>query len=213
MVALPVLVWVFGVREAIPILAISQMLTTVSRVWLHRGGLKWPVVRNFVLGAMPFSILGSMFFVSIDTKVLVRILGVMMLFLAVYTRLPIGRNLTMRLWGFVPLGAATGFWPAFLGVTGPFVAVFYLAYGMTASSYIGTASLGMFLIQIPKITIFGTNDLFTLQVLLMGVGLGAIGAGSTYLGRIILRRVADNVFHWIITTMLVVSGIIFVVRA
>ena len=82
-VALPVLVWVFGVREAIPILAISQMLTTVSRVWLHRGGLKWPVVRNFVLGAMSFSILGSMFFVSIDTKVLVRILGVMMLFLAV----------------------------------------------------------------------------------------------------------------------------------
>ena len=93
MVALPVLVWVFGVREAIPILAISQMLTTVSRVWLHRGGLKWPVVRNFVLGAMPFSILGSMFFVSIDTKVLVRILGVMMLFLVIYTRLPIGRNL------------------------------------------------------------------------------------------------------------------------
>jgi len=73
--------------------------------------------------------------------------------------------------------------------------------------------LGMFLIQIPKITIFGTNDLFTLQVLLMGVGLGAIGAGSTYLGRIILTRVADNVFHWIITTLLVVSGIIFVVRA
>ena len=31
-VALPVLVWVFGVREAIPILSISQALSTVSRV-------------------------------------------------------------------------------------------------------------------------------------------------------------------------------------
>ena len=36
-VALPVLVWVFGVREAIPILSISQVLSTVSRVGLHRG--------------------------------------------------------------------------------------------------------------------------------------------------------------------------------
>ena len=35
-VALPVLVWVFGVREAIPILTFSQLFSTLSRVWLHR---------------------------------------------------------------------------------------------------------------------------------------------------------------------------------
>ena len=108
-VALPVLVWVFGVREAIPILSISQVLSTVSRVWLHRDGLNWPVVRLFSLGALPFSIVGSLIFISIDTTVLVRILGVMMLLFIVYTRLPIGREFNMKLWGFVPLGAGTGF--------------------------------------------------------------------------------------------------------
>ena len=75
-VVLPVLVWVFGAREAIPILTISQFLSTSSRVWLHRDGLNWPVVRVFALGSLPFSILGSLIFVSIDTTVLVRVLGV-----------------------------------------------------------------------------------------------------------------------------------------
>jgi uncharacterized membrane protein YfcA len=91
-VARPVLVWVFGVREAIPIVAFSQALSTVSRVGLHRQALHWPVARCFVLGSLPFSVLGSLFFVSIDTSILVRILGVMMLLFVVYTRLPIGRN-------------------------------------------------------------------------------------------------------------------------
>ena len=38
-IVVPVLVWVFGVKEAIPIFTISQMLSMATRVWLHRGGL------------------------------------------------------------------------------------------------------------------------------------------------------------------------------
>ena len=211
-VALPVLVWVFGVREAIPILAISQLLSTTSRVWLHRDGINWPVVRSFSLGALPLSVLGSLFFISIDTTLLVRILGVMMLLFVVYTRLPIGRDFTMKLWGFAPLGAATGFGSAFLGIPGPFAAVFYLAYGLAAGPYIGTSSLGMGMIQIPKLIIFGTGGLLALRVLLMGLGLGAIAAASAYLGRIILTRVPEKVFPSIITGMLLVSGVVFLIR-
>jgi len=211
-VALPVLVWVFGVREAVPILTLSQILSTTSRVWLHRDGIDWKVVRNFSLGGLPLSLIGAFFFVSIDTSVLVRILGVMMLFFVVYTQMPIGRNFNMKLWGFVPLGAGTGFGSAFLGVPGPFAAVFYLAYGLAASSYIGTSALGMGIIQIPKLIIFGTSDLLTLRVLALGIGLGAIAAGSALLGRIILRRVPEKVFPRIITTMLLISGVVLLVR-
>ena len=211
-VALPVLVWVFGVREAIPILSISQLLSTASRVWLHRDGIDWRVARQFALGSLPLSVLGSFIFISIDTTVLVRILGVMMLLFVVYTRLPIGRDFTMKLWGFAPLGAATGFGSAFLGIPGPFAAVFYLAYGLAAGPYIGTSSLGMGIIQVPKLIIFGANGLLSLRVLLLGLGLGAIAASAAYLGRIILRRAPERVFPMIITTMLVVSGIVFLVR-
>ena len=211
-VALPVLVWVFGVREAIPILSISQVLSTVSRVWLHRDELNWPVVRLFSLGALPFSIVGSLIFISIDTTVLVRILGVMMLLFVVYTRLPIGREFNMKLWGFVPLGAGTGFGSAFLGIPGPFAAVFYLAYGLTASAYIGTSALGMGMIQVPKLIIFGSSDLITVRVLALGIGLGAIAAVSAVLGRVILRHVPAHVFPRIITAMLLISGVVFLIR-
>ena len=212
LIALPVLIWVFGVREAIPILCISQALSTISRAGLHRQALHWPVARNFVLGALPFSVIGSFLFVSTDTTILVRILGVMMLFFVIYTRLPVGRNFKMRIWGFVPVGAITGFGSAFLGIPGPFAAIFYLAYGLSASAYIGTSALGMAIIQGPKLIIYGTSDLLTLRVLLLGISLGAIAAGSAYLGRIILRRMPEHVFSKIITSMLLISGLIFLIR-
>ena len=211
-IALPVLVWVFGVKEAIPILCMSQALSTLSRASLHRQMLNWPVARCFVLGALPFSVLGSLLFVSIDTTVLVRILGVMMLLFVVYTRLPIGQNFKMQVWGFIPVGAGTGFVSAFLGIPGPFAAIFYLAYGLNASAYVGTSALGMAAIQVPKLIIYGSSNLLTLRVLLMGISLGVIAAGSAYLGRIILRRIPDHIFPKIITAMLLISGIVFLIK-
>jgi len=211
-IGLPVLVWVFGVQEAIPILCMSQALSTISRAYLHRQTLNWPVARCFILGCLPFSVLGSFLFVSIDTEVLVRILGVTMLLFVVYARLPIGQNFKMKVWGFIPVGAGSGFGSAFLGIPGPFAAIFYLAYGLSASAYIGTSALGMAAIQVPKLIIYGTSDLLTLRVLLMGISLGAIAACSAYMGRIILRRIPEHVFPKIITTMLLISGVVFLIK-
>ena len=68
------------------------------------------------------------------------------------------------------------------------------------------------MIQLPKLIIFGASDLLTLRVLLMGVSLGAIAAVSAYIGRIILRRVPEHVFPKIITTMLLISGVVFLIK-
>ncbi|NQW22611.1 MAG: sulfite exporter TauE/SafE family protein, partial [SAR202 cluster bacterium] len=99
-----------------------------------------------------------------------------------------------------------------LGIPGPFAAVFYLAYGLVGSSFIGTSSMAMGIIQIPKLIIYGNNELLTLKVVLMGIGLGAIGAVTAVIGRWILRRVPERVFPWIVTTMLLIAGIVFLIR-
>ena len=135
-----------------------------------------------------------------------------MLLFVVYARLPIGQNFKMKVWGFIPVGAGSGFGSAFLGIPGPFAAIFYLAYGLSASAYIGTSALGMATIQVPKLIIYGTNDLLTLRVLLMGISLGAIAVCSAYMGRIILRRIPEHVFPKIITTMLLISGVVFLIK-
>jgi len=61
-VMLPVLVWAFGIRDAVPILTIAQLMGNLSRVWFNRTELSFPVVKRFGLGAVPAAIVGGIVF-------------------------------------------------------------------------------------------------------------------------------------------------------
>ena len=61
-VLLPVLAAVFGVREAIPILTVAQLIGNGSRVWFNRREVDWRVVGWFAVGAVPFAFAGGFLF-------------------------------------------------------------------------------------------------------------------------------------------------------
>ena len=213
LVALPVLVWAFGIKEAIPIISISQVFGTASRAWLHHQAIDWKVVRYFAVGSIPMAVLGSLIFISINTEMIVRILGITMLTLVVYTRLPIGRNFKINVRAFVPIGGTAGFGSSFLGIPGPMASLFYLQYGLISSAYVGTSAVGLGAIQIPKLILFSTNELLTARVIILGVVLGLIGVFGAYMGKTILKRVPEKVFSRMITAMLLISGFMFLIRA
>ena len=50
---LPVLAMVYGVRDAIPILTVAQLVGNGSRAWFNRAEISYPVVRWFALGSVP----------------------------------------------------------------------------------------------------------------------------------------------------------------
>ena len=213
-VILPILVWVFGLKEAIPILAISQFLGTSTRVWIHWDQINWKIAVYFGLSSIPTAILGSFIFILADTVILMRIFGVMMISLAIFTRLPIGKTFRMKLWGFVPLGAVTGLGDGFLGgVPGPFTSTFFLAYGLFASSYLGTFAIAMGLIQIPKLIIFWSNEILTLNGFLIGLGLGIIAIITAYLGKSINSRINPKLFSIGISILIGISGLSFIIRS
>ena len=56
-ILLPVLVAIFGVREAIPILTVAQLVGNGSRVWFNRHEVDWRVVGWFALGGVPMALL------------------------------------------------------------------------------------------------------------------------------------------------------------
>ena len=206
LIALPVLIWFFGVKEAIPLLSISQFIGSASRAYVHRDTIDWKVVGYFAAGSVPVALIASFIFVFINSTVVVRILGGMLILVVIYSRLPVWRNFHLPVWGFVPIGSVTGFISGLFGIPGPFATVFYLSYGLGASAYIGTSSIGYGLIQIPKILVFGIDGLFTIQSASIGLGLGMISVLGAYLGKIILGRMPDKVFTNLITLILLISG-------
>ncbi len=195
-----------------PVVAIFQLFGTCSRVWINREFLNPKVAAWFAAGSTPFAIMGSFLFISINTDLLTRLMGGGMLALVVLTQLPWSRGVRMRLWGFVPLGASAGFLASVFGIPGPFAPVFYLAYGMSSREYIATFSLGMLLIQLPKLVVYGAGgELLTPLVAGLGLALGVVAIGGSYFGAQVLRRVPDKFFAAGINVIVAAFGVLFLV--
>lgn len=208
---LPVLVWIYGPAVAVPVVAIFQLMGTFTRVWLNREFINWKVAAWFAAGSTPFAILGSFIFIAADTDLLVRIMGGAMIALVVLTQLPWSRNVRMTIVGFLPLGGVSGFLASVIGVPGPFQPVFYMAYGLKPQEYMATFSLGMLLIQVPKLAVYGSGDLLTPLVAGLGISLGVIAVGGAYFGARVLRRVPERAYTIAINALVAGFGVLFLV--
>ena len=210
-IVLPVVVWLYGPAVAVPVVAIFQLIGTSTRVWLSRDSINWKVVAWFAAGSIPFAILGSLLFIAANNDVLIRIMGGGMIALVVLTQLPWSKRVRMKLWGFLPLGGASGFLASVMGIPGPFAPVFYIAYGLKPREYMATFSMGMFLVQVPKLAVYSTGDLITPLVAGLGLSLGAVAMGGAYYGARMLRRIPAKMFAIGINVIVFAFGVLFLV--
>jgi uncharacterized membrane protein YfcA len=206
-VLLPVLVWVFGVRDAVPILTVIQIVGNLSRVAFNRRLLVWPVVGWFALGAVPSSVLGALLFVAVPTSILTRLLGAFLLASVAYRHTALGRKLRVSQRGFLGVGSLLGFLSALLGSVGPLAAPFFLSYGLVGGAYIGTEALTAVVMHVVKLGVYGGYALVSGTSMVIGLAIGAVMILGSYLGKRLLERVPPHVFPWLIEAVLIVSGV------
>jgi uncharacterized membrane protein YfcA len=207
---LPVLVWAFGVRDAVPTLTIAQLAGNLSRVWFNRTEIELPVVRWFAIGAVPAAVAGGVIFATAPAAALSRLLGVFLLVTVAYRRTPWGERLHVGLRGFLPLGATFGLLSALVGSVGPMMAPFFLSYGLVRGTYIGTEALSTVVMHVTKLSVYGSYALLSGRAVLIGLALGAVMFVGSYLGKAILNRVPERAFPLIIDGVLIAAGILLV---
>ncbi len=210
-VMLPVLVWRFGIGDAVPILTIAQLMGNLSRVWFNRTELSFNVVKWFGYGAVPSAVVGGIIFATAPTGALVRLLGLFLLLMVVYRHTPWGSDTRIGLKGFLPLGIISGAISAVVGVVGPFMAPFFLAHGLVSGAYIGTEALATVMMHVTKLGVYGSFSLMDLQIGLVGVAIGTVMFAGSYLGKQILIRLPAARFPLIIDAVLLAAGSLFLI--
>ena len=210
-VLLPILVLIFGVRDAIPILTVAQLIGNGSRVWFNRSELVVPVVGWFALGGVPAALVGGVLFASAPLSFLKRLLGVFLLGTVAYRHLGKQRSLRLPLRGFAVIGAVFSFLSALLGSVGPIMAPFFLVYGLVKGAYIGTEAFATVVMHVTKLVAYGGTAILTLQNVAAGLALGPIMVLGSFIGKKILDRVPERLFVLLIEGTLLVAGLGFLI--
>jgi len=211
-VLLPALVAVFGMRAAIPILTVAQLIGNASRVWFNRTELNWKVVGWFSIGGIPMALLGGYLFATAPLASLTRLLGGFLLLIVVWRHLRPTMHRTFPTPAFAAIGAGSSFLSALLGSVGPIMAPFFLSYGLVKGAYIGTEALSTVVMHVTKLIAYGQTSVLTESDAVIGLLLGPIMILGSFLGKRLVDRLPEKVFVRIIEIVLLVAGIMFLIR-
>ena len=209
-VLLPVLVWSFGVREAIPILTVAQLIGNGSRVWFNRQELDWRVVAWFALGGVPMALLGGLLFAKAPLSALTRVLGVFLILIVIWRHLRPTAKWRPTLRAFAGIGAGASFLSALLGSVGPLMAPFFLAYGLVKGAYIGTEALSTVVMHVVKLIAYRHSAILPAHAVIVGVVLGPVMVFGSFAGKRIVDRLPEKIFISTIEATLVAAGLLFV---
>jgi uncharacterized membrane protein YfcA len=210
-ILLPVLVALFGPRDAIPILTIAQLVGNGSRVVINRDAVDRRIVGWFALGGIPAALIGGFLFAAAPLDALTRLIGAFLLASVAWRHIRPRPSGALGPRTFTVIGAFFAFASALVGSIGPLMAPFFLAAGLVKSAYIGTEAAATVVMHVAKLVAYGTAALLTAAT----VGIGLVMAPAMIVGSLIGKRIVDRlperVFVAIIEVVLIVAGLVFLI--
>ena len=209
LILLPVLAWTLGARAAVPVLTVTMVLGNLSRLWWSRYETDLRVVKRYLLGAIPATVLGAVVYAVAPTDWLSRLMGIFLLGAVPLRRLLSSQNFRVRLVHFPFLGAAIGFLSSLVVATGPVLAPFFLAYGLRRGAFIATESVCAFAMHVTRGLTLASYSLLSREMVAIGLTLGSTMFLGSWIGRRILDRMSDRLFLIALEALLVGMGLQF----
>lgn len=211
-VLLPVLVWQFGIHQAIPLMSLFSLAANIHRSLVFRAEVSWPVAGWLSAGVLPTVALGALLFTLSPPALLHHLLGGFLIGVVLLRRIrPAPPKLgDVRL--FLPLGLVYGLLTGLLSGVGPLLTPFLMAHGLKKGSYVGTFSVIRLGTHSLKLLVFGLASLLNLEVLFYALLLLPSLVAGTMLGKRVLNALPELVFRLLLEAIMLGAGLSFLLR-
>ena len=210
---MPVLVFAFGPKEAVPIMAIASVLANWMRVAIWWREVDWRANAAYCATAVPAAALGARTLIALDARMVETALGVFLIAVVPGRRWLTARGFSVNLWGLAVVGAFIGFLTGLVASTGPLNTPFFLAYGLTKGAYISTEAVGSGAVSLVKSVVFRTYGILPWETIARGLLCGGSLMIGSYFAKAIVQRMDARHYSGILEGMMVVAGLTMIYAA
>lgn len=207
---LPLLVATVGVDQAVPLLTVAQFVGNLSRVGFGFHQICWRPVWQFLLAAIPCSVLGALSFVQCPQDLLARLIGLVILVFVVlkyFGLLQVGK-VPLLLWIG---GAVTGFLSGIAGSAGPLGAAVFLSLGLPPVAYIASEAVTALVIHGAKSLVYQHYIHTGMQFWSMAVSMSSAMVLGTWSARRIIEQMPRERFQRYVACLLVAISVYMIV--
>ena len=181
---MPVLVYAFGPREAVPIMAIAAVMANLSRVAAWWRASDWRACGAYASTAVPGAAVGARTLLVLPPRAVEVALGVFFLAMLPTRRWLAARGVRLGAVHLALCGAPIGFLTGIAVSTGPITVPIFLAYGLVKGAFIATEAAGSLAVHLAKAAVFRSFGALPLAI----VGKGLITGASLMVGAFAAKR-------------------------
>jgi uncharacterized membrane protein YfcA len=203
---MPVLVVVFGPRQAVPIMAIAAIMANLSRVLAWWREVDWRACAAYSATGIPGAMLGARTLLILSPSIVEGALGVFFIAMIPVRRWLAASNFKVRLWHLSAIGLPIGFLTGIVASTGPITVPIFLAYGLVKGAFLATEAAGSVAVYVSKAVIFRTFGALPADIIAKGLITGSSLMAGAFLAKRFVLKLDPDRFRMMMDGLMLASG-------
>jgi uncharacterized membrane protein YfcA len=204
---LPILVYQFGPKQAVPIMAVAAAMSNVAKVMAWWREVDWRAFAAYSITGVPAAALGARTLVVLPSHIVDIALGVFFLAMIPTRRWLRQHSFHIRLWQLAIAGAAIGYVTGIVLSTGPLSVPAFTSYGLLKGAFLSTEAASSLALMVSKVITFQQIGALPPVALLQGLIIGASVMAGSFLGKAVVQRMSLRTFEYVLDGLLFCSGV------
>ncbi|HXN42990.1 MAG TPA: sulfite exporter TauE/SafE family protein [Xanthobacteraceae bacterium] len=203
----PVLVYEFGPKEAVPIMAVAAVMANISRILAWWREVDWRACVAYSVTGIPAAALGARTLLVLPSRLVDIAIGLFLILMIPIRRWLAARNFKVTLSHLAIAGAIVGFLTGIVVSTGPIGVAIFLTYGLIKGAFLATeaaSSLAVFTSKAITFQLFGAS---APAVLVKGLITGSSVMADAFIAKRFVLRLDPNVFRVVMDVLMLISGL------
>jgi uncharacterized membrane protein YfcA len=203
---MPVLVWQFGPKEAVPIMAVAAVMANLSRILAWWREVDWRATAAYSITGIPAAALGARTLLVLPSHAVDLSIGLFLIAMLPVRHWLARHAFTINLWQLALGGAIIGYITGIVVSTGPLSVPLFLFYGLAKGAFLATeaaSSLGLYISKSVTFQRFGALDM---EVLVKGLIAGSSLMAGAFIAKRYVLKLNPDTFRLVMDGIMIVAG-------
>lgn len=203
---MPVLVYQYGPKEAVPIMAVAAVMANFSRILAWWREVDWRACAAYSLTGIPAAALGARTLLVLPSHAVDAAIGIFLIAMVPVRHWLARHQLKANLWHLAIGGAVIGYLTGIVVSTGPLSVPLFLFYGLSKGAFLATEAASSLGLYVSKSITFERFGALTSDVAIKGLIAGSsLMAGAFIAKRFVLKLEAES-FRLIMDAIMIAAG-------
>ena len=210
---MPVLVYQYGPKQAVPIMAIAAVMSNFSRILAWWRDVDWRACAAYSVTGIPAAALGARTLLTLPSHAVDISIGLFLIAMVPVRHWLARHEFKLALWHVALGGALIGYLTGIVVSTGPLSVPLFLFYGLSKGAFLATEAASSLGLYVSKSVTFQRFGALTPDVAIQGLIAGSSLMAGAFIAKPLLLKLNPDVFRLVMDAIMLVAGASMLVNA